>query len=59
MKKVSIGERIFVMVIIGLLSFFTTYLGEYSTVGAVVNGLLWGTLGAAVIFLLGKVRSNG
>lgn len=59
MKKVSLGERIFVMLIIGLLSFFTTYLGEYSIVGAVVNGLLWGTLGAAVIFLLHKARSNG
>lgn len=58
MKKASLSERIFVMVIIGLLSFSTTYLGDLGTVAAVINGLGWGLLGAAILYLR-KVSLNG
>lgn len=58
MKKVSIGEKLFVLFVIGLLSFLTTYLGGLGTAGAALNGLGWGVFGAAFLYLR-KASING
>lgn len=58
MKKVSIGEKLFVMFIIGLLSFLTTYLGGLGMAGAALNGIGWGLFGAAFLYFR-KASLNG
>lgn len=57
MKKVTIGEKAFIIGIVSLVGGFASVLAKASIVGAGVIGLGFGILGVAVIGLLHKVRS--
>lgn len=57
MKKVSTIEKAFIIGMTSLIGGFGAYLGQMTTPQAVVNGIAFGILGAAIIGLLHKVRS--
>ena len=57
MKKVSTAEKAFIIGVTSLAGGFSAYLGQMTTPQAILNGIGFGILGAAIIGLLHKVRS--
>lgn len=58
MKKVTVGEKVFIFSIMSLLAGITTVLsGTINLLPAVAVGLGYGILGAAIVGLLTKARS--
>lgn len=57
MKKVSAAEKAFIIGVTSLAGGFSAYLGQMTTPQAILNGIGFGILGAAIIGLLHKVRS--
>lgn len=58
MKKVTVGEKVFIFSIMSLLAGTTTFLsGITHLISAGAVGLGYGILGTAIVGLLTKVRS--
>lgn len=57
MKKVSTGEKIFLIGVTSFAGGINAYVGNMTTIeAAVINGILFGSLGGFLIGLLHKVR---